>query len=121
MIARQIFSVWAFSYLRCLTFIHFQHVSCHCLLTVVFTSLLTHHFPHDSTDMERAGILTALRGEDTSAVSKEKYAPLFAKDGTVTGDWTATASRRFPEDFRKSVPENAQVSCCVAFYTMIMN
>lgn len=64
-----------------------------------------------STYMERAETLTCLRGDPRDLVhslSKEASAPLFTKDGTPVGDWTAAADRRLPTNFRTSVPENAQ-------------
>eukprot|EP00804_Cyclotella_cryptica_P012302 CCRYP_019997-RB/>CCRYP_019997-RB protein AED:0.07 eAED:0.07 QI:234/0.93/0.94/1/0.87/0.82/17/67/1724 len=62
-----------------------------------------------ATYMERAEILTTLRGDPVKGVAdKDATAPLFTKDGALVGDWSDAASRRFPEDFRKSVPENAQ-------------
>ena len=60
--------------------------------------------------MERATILTSLRGDAKSATEKEHDKLLFAKDGSVIGNLEVAAISRFPKIFRQSVPENAQVS-----------
>jgi hypothetical protein len=70
-----------------------------------------------TSDMERAEILTALRGDTVKGVAdKDANAPLYTKDGVLVGDWSEAASRRFPENFRKSVPDNAQVSTMKSFH-----
>lgn len=70
-----------------------------------------------SSDMERAETLTALRGDTVKGTAdKDPNAPLYTKDGVLVGEWSEAASRRFPENFRKSVPENAQVSAMTSFF-----
>jgi hypothetical protein len=57
--------------------------------------------------MERAEILTALRGESRSVVAEPTKA-LFNEEGEVIGDWAHASELKFPESFRASVPLNAQ-------------
>jgi len=68
--------------------------------------------PVGSTFMERAEVLTTLRGEtrNTAAGSTpiEESTSLFNEEGVVIGDWNHLAGQRFPEHFRSNVPENAQ-------------
>jgi len=61
--------------------------------------------------MERADILTALRGEPRSAVIKGKHSkdamePLFSDTGDIIGDMKQHIALRFPEG--TSIPLNAQ-------------
>ncbi|KAL7532970.1 hypothetical protein ACHAXR_004963, partial [Thalassiosira sp. AJA248-18] len=68
--------------------------------------------PLGCTYMERADILTALRGETRSSMAKglssEEASVLFSEEGEIIGDWQHISEKRFPESFRKSVPINAQ-------------
>ena len=66
------------------------------------------------TFMERAVMLTALRGEERSGML-EKYTPgeeekeaLFSEEGEIVGDWKHVSEQRFPESFRTNVSLNAQ-------------
>ena len=67
--------------------------------------------PIGCTYMERAEILTALRGEPRSAAVKGKTLrmaldALFTEKGEVVGDWKQHVELRFPEG--SSIPANAQ-------------
>ena len=54
-------------------------------------------------------MLNALRGDTRTATERDTPAPLFSNDGASVGDWKSIASSRFSDEFRQSVPENAQV------------
>ena len=67
--------------------------------------------PLGETYMERAEILTALRGETRNNTAKglsSEDGALFSEEGEIIGDWQRVADHRFPEYFRNSVPVNAQ-------------
>lgn len=67
--------------------------------------------PLGATYMERAEILTALRGEarsNTAKASSGEDGALFSEKGEIIGDWQHVAKQKFPENFRQSVPVNAQ-------------
>ena len=65
--------------------------------------------------MERAELLTALRGESRGAMGKHVHneettinTQLFTEEGEIVGDWNHASEHRFPERFRSDVPINAQ-------------
>lgn len=71
--------------------------------------------PLGCTYMERAEILTALRGETRSGMAKGGMpseeatgGALFSEEGEIIGDFDAASKQRFPEEFRSSVGLNIQ-------------
>ena len=63
--------------------------------------------PIGCTYMERAEVLTALRGE-SRGVTEEPIDALFNEEGELIGDWEHASEQRLPKSFRVSVPLNAQ-------------
>eukprot|EP00578_Thalassiosira_sp_NH16_P006270 CAMPEP_0181120618 /NCGR_PEP_ID=MMETSP1071-20121207/24259_1 /TAXON_ID=35127 /ORGANISM="Thalassiosira sp., Strain NH16" /LENGTH=1767 /DNA_ID=CAMNT_0023205299 /DNA_START=89 /DNA_END=5389 /DNA_ORIENTATION=+ len=67
------------------------------------------------TYMERAEMLTALRGESRGAMNKgmrteeaPTSTPLFTEEGEIIGNWAHASEKRFPDSFQNVVPLNAQ-------------
>ena len=66
------------------------------------------------TFMERAVILTALRGEKRGGMLANEVAgegqteSLFSEEGEIIGDWQRVSEQRFPESFRTTASLNAQ-------------
>ena len=57
------------------------------------------------TYMERADILTRVRGETRGGMKSEA---LFSEDGKIIGDFEQASKQRFPQEFIQSVSPNAQ-------------
>ncbi|KAL7471057.1 hypothetical protein ACHAXS_011340 [Conticribra weissflogii] len=65
--------------------------------------------PPFSTDMERADVLSKLRGDVRKTVTNEEaIKPLFSKDGVIAENWEETAKERFPPSFLDFATQNAQ-------------
>ena len=65
--------------------------------------------PIGCTYMERAELLTALRGDPRGVMNEETTkGSLFTETGELIGDWEHSSAQRFPQSFRSTVPLNAQ-------------
>lgn len=65
--------------------------------------------PIGCTYMERAELLTALRGDPRGVMNEETTkGSLFTETGELIGDWEHSSAQRFPAPFRNAVPLNAQ-------------
>jgi len=75
-------------------------------LGVVLFEMFMPPFP---TDMERADVLTTLRGDvSKTATNDAAIKPLFSRDGVIAEDWQEMAKERFPPTFLHFATENAQ-------------